>query len=91
VPVVVVADGDELSLVRQLMDPGVRGYIPTSFDFAMFKEAIQFVAAGGTCVPSSVLLQPANAEMSDVDETNGGVRDPTIQNANQNMRNRWLQ
>jgi DNA-binding NarL/FixJ family response regulator len=42
------------------------------------------VAAGGTFVPSSALLQPENAQMSGVDETNGGVRDPNIQNANRN-------
>ena len=89
VPVVVVADGDELSIVRQLMGLGVRGYIPTSFDFAMFKEAIQFVAAGGTFVPSSVLLQPENADMSDADETNAGFKRAsqkiTIRNSNQSQ------
>jgi DNA-binding NarL/FixJ family response regulator len=85
VPVVVVADGDELSTVRKLMDLGVRGYVPSSFDFAMFKEAIQFVAAGGTFVPSSVLLQPGNAKMSDLDEKHArakrGRRDAAVQNS----------
>ena len=68
-PVVVVADGDKLSFVRELIDSGVRGYIPTSFDFATFKEAIQFVAAGGTFVPASVLLDRENGQVGDVDET----------------------
>jgi DNA-binding NarL/FixJ family response regulator len=47
VPVVVIAEGDELSFVREVIGSGVRGYVPTTFDFAMFKEVIQFVAAGG--------------------------------------------
>jgi DNA-binding NarL/FixJ family response regulator len=63
VPVVVVADEDELSFVRKVIGLGVRGYIPTSFDFAMFKEAIQFVAAGGTFVPASVLVSDENVQM----------------------------
>jgi DNA-binding NarL/FixJ family response regulator len=68
VPVVVIAEGDELTFVREVIGSGVRGYIPTSFDFAMFKEAIQFVAAGGTFVPASVLLRGEDGQMSDVEE-----------------------
>jgi DNA-binding NarL/FixJ family response regulator len=74
VPVVVVAEGDELTFVREVIGSGVRGYIPTSFDFAMFKEAIQFVAAGGTFVPASVLLRGENGQMSDVDEADDVVK-----------------
>jgi DNA-binding NarL/FixJ family response regulator len=74
VPVVVVADGDKLSFVRELIDAGVRGYIPTSFDFATFKEAIQFVVAGGTFVPASVLLDRENRQFNDLDETSGPAR-----------------
>jgi DNA-binding NarL/FixJ family response regulator len=92
VPVVVVADGDELSIVRQLIGLGVRGYVPTSFDVAMFKEAIQFVAAGGTFVPSSVLRQPKNADMSDIDETNAPFKHArqkiTIRNSNESQQ--WV-
>jgi DNA-binding NarL/FixJ family response regulator len=69
VPVVVVAERDELTLVREIIGLGVRGYIPTSFDFAMFKEAIQFVAAGGTFVPATVLLRRNNGQTSDIDES----------------------
>jgi DNA-binding NarL/FixJ family response regulator len=69
VPVVVVADGDNLSFVRRLIDSGARGYIPTSFDFATFKEAIQFVAAGGTFVPASVLLHRENGQVRAVGST----------------------
>jgi DNA-binding NarL/FixJ family response regulator len=73
VPVVVIAEGDELTFVREVIGSGVRAYIPTSFDFAMFKEVIQFVAAGGTFVPASVLLQGDNGQMSDVEEANNLV------------------
>jgi DNA-binding NarL/FixJ family response regulator len=87
VPVVVIAEGDELSFVREVIGSGVRGYIPTSFDFAMFKEAIQFVAAGGTFVPASVLLRGENGQMSDDDETDNvvkhGSREPIHQNSNE--------
>jgi DNA-binding NarL/FixJ family response regulator len=68
VPVVVVAESDELASVREIIGLGVRGYIPTSFDFAMFKEAIQFVGAGGTFVPASALLQHDDEQTSDIDK-----------------------
>jgi DNA-binding NarL/FixJ family response regulator len=73
VPIVVIAEGDELSFVREVIGSGVRGYVPTSFDFPMFKEAIQFVAAGGTFVPASV-LRGENGQMSDVSEADKVVK-----------------
>jgi DNA-binding NarL/FixJ family response regulator len=83
VPVVVIAEGDELSFVREVIGSGVRGYIPTSFDFAMFKEAIQFVAAGGTFVPASV-LRGENGQMSEVDEIDRVVKHGTNEVIHQN-------
>jgi DNA-binding NarL/FixJ family response regulator len=77
VPVVVVADGDKLSFVRELIDSGVRGYIPTSFDFATFKEVIQFVAAGGTFVPASVLLDRENGQVVEDHGTSDLARQET--------------
>jgi DNA-binding NarL/FixJ family response regulator len=84
VPVIVVAESDKLSVVRKLIDLGVRGYIPTSFDFATFKEAIEFVAAGGTFVPASVLLNLGNGQVSDVDEANVSARQGLTETAPQN-------
>ena len=84
VPVVVIAEGDELSFVRMVIGSGVRGYIPTSFDFAMFKEAIQFVAAGGTFVPASVLRRGENGQMSDVDEADDVVKHGSNEKNHQN-------
>jgi DNA-binding NarL/FixJ family response regulator len=83
VPVVVIAEGDELTFVREVIGSGVRGYIPTSFDFAMFKEAIQFVAAGGTFVPASV-LRGENGQMSEVDEIDRVVKHGTNEVIHQN-------
>jgi DNA-binding NarL/FixJ family response regulator len=85
VPVVVIAEGDELSFVRMVMGSGVRGYIPTSFDFAMFKEAIQFVAAGGTFVPASVLLRGENGRMSDIDQADKVVKHGSNEINHQNL------
>jgi DNA-binding NarL/FixJ family response regulator len=56
VPIVVIADCEELTFVRNVMSFGIQGYIPTSFEFTTFKEAIEFVRAGGTFVPASTLL-----------------------------------
>jgi DNA-binding NarL/FixJ family response regulator len=56
VPVVVIGDCEQLAFVRNVMSFGIQGYIPTSFDFATFKEAMEFVRAGGTFVPASALL-----------------------------------
>jgi DNA-binding NarL/FixJ family response regulator len=55
-PIVVIAECEELTFVRNVMSFGVQGYIPTSFDFTTFKEAIEFIRAGGTFVPASALL-----------------------------------
>jgi DNA-binding NarL/FixJ family response regulator len=85
VPVVVIAEGDELSFVREVIELGVRGYIPTSFDFAMFKEAIQFVAAGGTFVPASVLLRGENGLMSDLEEADNVVKHGSNEINHQNL------
>jgi hypothetical protein len=40
VPIVVVADCQGLNFVREVISLGVRGYIPTSFDFAAQGRAI---------------------------------------------------
>jgi DNA-binding NarL/FixJ family response regulator len=85
VPIVVIAEGDEFSFVREVIGSGVRGYIPTSFDFPMFKEAVQFVAAGGTFVPASVLLRGEHGQMSDVDEADNVVKHASNEINHQNL------
>jgi DNA-binding NarL/FixJ family response regulator len=56
VPIVVIADDEEFKFVRNVMNFGVRGYIPTSFDFTAFKEAIELIRAGGTFVAAGAPL-----------------------------------
>ena len=81
-PIVVVADYQELNFVRKVISLGVQGYIPTSFDCATFREAIQFVAAGGTFIPASVLLEREG--LSGVDEHNYTTKHELDQAAHQN-------
>jgi DNA-binding NarL/FixJ family response regulator len=85
IPIVVVADYQELNFVREVISLGVQGYIPTSFDCATFKEAIQFVAAGGTFVPTSVLLESQDLQVIDVNEPDS----TTKHELNQTTRLDW--
>jgi DNA-binding NarL/FixJ family response regulator len=85
VPIVVVADYQELNFVREVISLGVRGYIPTTFNCATFNEAIQFVAAGGTFVPASVLLEREDLRMSDLDDPNH----PTEHESNEVNYQNW--
>ena len=81
-PIVVVADYQERNFVREVISLGVQGYIPTSFDCATFREAIQFVAAGGTFVPASVLLEREG--LSGDDEHNHTTKHELHQATHQN-------
>jgi DNA-binding NarL/FixJ family response regulator len=85
-PIVVVADYQELNLVREVISLGVQGYIPTSFDCATFKEAIQFVTAGGTFVPASVLLERQDPQIIDVNEHDSTTNDDLSQTPHQEWR-----
>jgi DNA-binding NarL/FixJ family response regulator len=55
-PIVVIADCEELTFVRNVISFGVQGYIPTSFHFGAFKEAVEFIREGGIFVPAGALL-----------------------------------
>ncbi|MET0606707.1 MAG: response regulator transcription factor [Beijerinckiaceae bacterium] len=54
-PVVVVADGDDMDHVLDVISRGVRGYIPTSLPLDVAVEAVRLVQAGGTFIPASTL------------------------------------
>jgi DNA-binding NarL/FixJ family response regulator len=56
VPIVVIADEEELKSVRKVMNFEVRGYIPTSFGLTAFKAAIEFIRAGGTFIAAGAPL-----------------------------------
>ena len=54
-PVVVISDLADSDEVRSAFRAGVRGYLLSSMGVAEIASAIQFVSAGGTYVPASVL------------------------------------
>ena len=53
VPVVVLSDWDEISLILEGLRRGVRGYLTTDLEMNLVVEAIRYILAGGTFVPSS--------------------------------------
>lgn len=56
VPVVVLADTDDLPQILKALECGVRGYIPTSVGIEVCVEAIGLAIAGGIFVPASSVL-----------------------------------
>jgi DNA-binding NarL/FixJ family response regulator len=56
VPVVILADNEDLAQILTALECGARGYIPTSVGIAVCVEAINLAAAGGIFVPASSIL-----------------------------------
>jgi DNA-binding NarL/FixJ family response regulator len=56
IPVVIVADTDELGQVLTALECGARGYIPTSVGVDVCVEAIGLAVAGGIFVPATSVL-----------------------------------
>ncbi|MES0035958.1 response regulator transcription factor [Mesorhizobium sp. M0046] len=56
VPVVVLADTEDLAQILTALECGARGYIPTSVGIDVCVEAINLAAAGGIFVPASSVL-----------------------------------
>ncbi|TIN31077.1 MAG: response regulator transcription factor [Mesorhizobium sp.] len=56
VPVVILADTEDLAQVLTALECGARGYIPTSVGIDVCVEAINLAAAGGIFVPASSVL-----------------------------------
>ena len=56
IPVILLADTDELSQILQALEYGVRGFIPTSVGIDVCIEAIGLAMAGGVFVPASSVL-----------------------------------
>jgi DNA-binding NarL/FixJ family response regulator len=55
-PVVLFADGEDVSQIVKALEAGARGFIPSTLSLAVVVEALRFVRAGGTFVPASSLL-----------------------------------
>jgi DNA-binding NarL/FixJ family response regulator len=61
IPVVILSDRDDIEDMVEAMGHGVRGYIPTSLEPSEAAAALQYVAAGGTFVPASAMIEFAQA------------------------------
>jgi DNA-binding NarL/FixJ family response regulator len=59
IPLVVLSDLDDVDDIVGAIEQGVRGYIPTSLEPAEAAAALQCVAAGGTYVPPSAVINIA--------------------------------
>lgn len=57
IPLVLLADRDEIEDVGEAIRHGARGYIPTNLDLTEAVEALRFVLAGGTYVPADALVR----------------------------------
>lgn len=55
-PVVILADTDDVKQIVKALESGARGYIPTSVGVDVCVEAINLAIAGGIFVPASSLL-----------------------------------
>lgn len=56
VPVVVLADNEDLAQILAALECGAKGYIPTSVGIDVCVEAINLAVAGGIFVPASSVL-----------------------------------
>lgn len=56
IPLIVLADTDELPQILQALEYGVRGFIPTSVGIDVCIEAIGLAMAGGVFVPASSVM-----------------------------------
>ena len=56
-PVIVLSDQEEPGAIIKAIEHGLRGYIPTSLDLNLLVEALRFIEAGGTFVPTDLLLE----------------------------------
>lgn len=65
VPLVVLTDREEVGLVLEALQLGVRGYIVSSLGLAVALGVIRLVAAGGTFVPASSFTALAQAQPPD--------------------------
>jgi DNA-binding NarL/FixJ family response regulator len=61
VPVIVLSDRDAPEELDNLLDLGVRGYLPPSAEPAVVFAAVRLVHAGGTCIPIHLLGEARRA------------------------------
>jgi DNA-binding NarL/FixJ family response regulator len=74
VPVVVLAQKNDIDLARTAIRHGAKGYIPCTLGFDITVEAVRFVLAGGTYVPMECVLATGPSVLaSPVPRPSGGV------------------
>jgi DNA-binding NarL/FixJ family response regulator len=61
IAVIAISDRDEPQMLREAYALGLRGYIPTSLDIAVFLQALRLVMAGGSFFPAETMLQTTPA------------------------------
>jgi DNA-binding NarL/FixJ family response regulator len=71
VPVILLADTDQLSQIVKALEFGARGFIPSSVGIEVCVEAINLALAGGIFVPASSVL--AVRQMFETNEPNPAV------------------
>jgi DNA-binding NarL/FixJ family response regulator len=64
IPVVLLADCEDVSCISQAFRWGVRGYIPTRLKAPVVIEALRLVQAGGTFLPADLLVKALEDEPS---------------------------
>lgn len=70
VPVIVIADSDDLSEIMKAVEMGARGYIPNSVHVNVAAQAIALARAGGVFIPASSILAAKDAINSAVNGAN---------------------
>ena len=74
VPVVILAQKNDVDLARTAIRHGAKGYIPCTLGFDITIEAVRFVLAGGTYVPMDcVLATGPGVQASPASRPSGGV------------------
>jgi DNA-binding NarL/FixJ family response regulator len=74
VPIVVLADKNDVDLARTAIHHGAKGYIPGTLGVDITVEAVRFVLAGGTYVPMDcVLATGPGVQASPASRPSGGV------------------
>ena len=73
VPVVVLAQTNDVDLARTAIRHGAKGYIPCTLGFDITVEAVRFVLAGGTYVPIDCVLATPSVQASPASRPSGGV------------------
>lgn len=77
IPVVVLADSEDLNHILKVLESGAKGYIPSSVGMNVCVEAIRLAMAGGTFVPASSVMAMSKAiEAGDVSRPMAGMFTP---------------